>query len=105
MNNKTEIKTNEEYYIIRTENAGVFFAKIKEYDKNTRSAILQDCRRIWYWSGAASLSQLAVDGTSDPNECKFPIPTQNHEVNQIIEKIKCTEKAINSIKGVKIWEE
>ncbi|MCF0120546.1 MAG: hypothetical protein HUJ65_02815, partial [Oscillospiraceae bacterium] len=34
---------------------------------------LTQCRRIWYWSGAASLSQLANDGVRKPDECKFTI--------------------------------
>lgn len=60
------------YVIIRTRSAGVFAGVLKSYKAG--EAILNNARRIWYWSGAASLSQLAVDGTSKPHECRFPAP-------------------------------
>ena len=46
--------------IIRTEKAGVFFGEIKE--RNGSEAVITNCRSLWQWKGAASLSQLAVDG-------------------------------------------
>ena len=59
------------HVIIRTRSAGVFAGVLKKYEKQT--ATLTNARRLWYWSGAASLSQLSVDGVSKPNECKFPV--------------------------------
>lgn len=32
---------------------------------------MRNVRRIWYWEGANTLSQLAVDGTQLPDKCKF----------------------------------
>lgn len=55
--------------IIRGERSGIFFGTIVE--RNGREVKLSNCRRLWYWSGAASISQLAVDGTVKPNDCKF----------------------------------
>ena len=89
-------------FIIRTEKAGVFFAEIKE--KNGSELVLTNARRLWHWSGAASLSQLATDGTSGPNDCKFTVVVDEMTVNNWIEIIPCTDKAIESINAVRIWK-
>ena len=88
--------------IIRTEKAGVFFGNIKE--RNGQEAVITNCRRLWYWSGAASLSQLAVDGTSRPKDCKFTTVIDEMVVLGVIEIIPCTEKAIESINSVAVWK-
>lgn len=89
------------YCIVRTYSAGVFAGILKSRDG--KESILTDARRIWYWSGAASLSQLATDGTSDPDNCKFPCAVSEVLLIETIEIIPCTEKAEKSIRGVKIW--
>jgi hypothetical protein len=53
--------------IIRSDRAGVFFGTLSE--KNGSEVTLTNCRRLWYWDGAASLSQLAVDGTCAGSNC------------------------------------
>lgn len=88
--------------IIRTERAGVFFGEIKE--RNGQEATITNCRRIWYWSGAASLSQLAVEGTTRPRDCKFTVIIDEMTVLGVIEVIPCTAKAIESINSVQIWK-
>ena len=90
------------YVICRTYSAGVFAGILKS--RNGKESILTDARRIWYWSGAASLSQLATDGTSDPDNCKFPCAVSEVLLTETIEIIPCTEKAEKSIRGVKIWK-
>ena len=92
---------NEQYYIIRSDKAGVFFAKIAE--RRGDEVDLTDCRRIWYWDGAASLSQLAMEGVSKPQNCKFTITVPAMTVLGVIEIIPCTDKAIESIKAVQEW--
>lgn len=90
------------YVIVRADRAGVFAGILKE--KNGTEVILTDCRRIWRWEGAASISQLAVDGTSKPRECKFPVPVNEICITGVIEIIPTTEKAEKSIRGVSIWK-
>ena len=46
--------------IIRADRAGVFYGTIVRKDGN--EVELKDCRRLWYWNGAASLSELALSG-------------------------------------------
>lgn len=93
---------NKRYVIVRTYSAGVFAGTIES--RNGKEVVLRNARRIWYWSGAASLSQLAVDGTSDPKNCKFPCEVDRVELLQAIEIIDVTASAEASIKGVPVWQ-
>lgn len=90
------------YVICRTFSAGVFAGYLKR--REGQEAEMINARRLWYWKGAASLSQLAVDGVSCPNECKFPCPLPSVELLQVIEVIPATEKARMSISEVKEWK-
>ena len=87
--------------IIRADRAGVFFGEIKE--RNGQEVVMKNCRRLWYWDGAASLSQLATEGTSQPSNCKFTVTVEEMTVFGVIEIIPCTEKAIQSIDNVAVW--
>lgn len=91
----------KDYVIVRTYSAGVFAGNLKS--REGKEVILNNARRVWYWTGAASLSQLAVDGTSDPNNCKFPCEVPEIILTEAIEVIPCTEKAAKSIKEVPVW--
>src|SRR4030043_1328723 len=84
-----------EYVIVRTYSAGVHAGYLKS--RNGKEVTLINSRRIWGWKGAASLSQLSVDGTSDPNGCKFPCEVLRIELTEAIEIIPCTETARKSI--------
>lgn len=57
--------------IVRADRAGVFYGVLKE--KSGNEVTLTDCRRLWCWYGAASISQLAVEGTKRPNDCNYPV--------------------------------
>lgn len=88
--------------IIRAERAGVFYGTLQE--KNGTEVTLTDCRRIWYWEGAASLSQLALEGVSKPDNCKFTVYVPKIIVLGVIEIIECSEQAIKSIESVAVWK-
>lgn len=89
------------YVIVRTTSAGVFAGEFES--RNGREVVLRNARRIWYWDGAASLSQLAMEGTCKPNECKFPCEVGKVELLEATEILDVTEKARKSIKSVPIW--
>jgi hypothetical protein len=90
------------YVIIRTYSAGVHAGVLKS--RNGKEVVLENARRLWYWDGAASLSQLAVDGVSRPNNCKFPCEVAEILLTEAIEIIPVTEKARVSIASVSIWK-
>jgi hypothetical protein len=96
------MKKQGKYVIVRTYSAGVFAGELVK--RTGQEVILKNARRLWYWSGAASLSQLATDGTKDPANCKFPCEVAQVELLQAIEILDVTEKAKASIKGVAIWQ-
>ena len=89
--------------MVRTYSAGVFLGTLKE--RNGKEVTLTDARRMWYWDGAASLSQLATDGTSKPSKCKFPAPVSEVLLTEAIEIIPATEAAIASIAAVPEWNQ
>jgi hypothetical protein len=91
-----------EYKIVRTYSAGVFAGYLES--RKGKEAVILQARKIWYWDGAASLAQLAVDGTSKPENCKFPTSVSKIELTEVIEVLDCTEKARKSIEAVPIWQ-
>lgn len=90
------------YCMVRTYSAGVFAGYLES--REGKEATLRNARRIWYWDGAASLSQLATDGTSKPENCKFPCPVDSVTLTEVIEIIPITERAKKSIEEVAVWE-
>lgn len=92
------------YVIIRSFSFGVFAGYLMpESTENTK--IIKNARRLWYWEGAASLSELATKGTSKPDQCKFPVEVEQIEVTspEGFEILLCTEQAKESIKSVPVW--
>ena len=88
--------------IIRADRAGVFFGTITRKDGN--EVELKDCRRLWYWDGACSISELAVNGTVAPKQCKFSVTVPEITVLGVVEIIHCTGAAVKSIEAVPVWK-
>ena len=94
----------KKYVIVRTYSMGVFAGELERREGN--EVTLKNARRLWHWEGAASLSQLATDGTSDPKNCKFPKEVLSVDLISPygLEILDVTDKARESISSVKIWE-
>ena len=88
--------------IVRGDHSGVEFGTLVAHKGS--EVTLHNARRIWYWDGAATLSQLAKDGTAIPSNCKFTVYVESITILDAIEIIPCTDKAIKSIEGVKEWK-
>lgn len=97
--NKPKVKSA--HSIVRTQSAGVFAGVVKS--RKGSEVVMTDARRLWYWSGAASLSQLAVEGTSNPDSCKFPVAVPEVTLLGVIEILSLSAKAKASIDSVKNW--
>ena len=93
---------DKQFYIVRANRAGVFFGHIKE--RVGSEVTMTDVRRLWYWNGACSLSQLAVDGVKNPGECKFTVIVPEMTILGAIEIIPASEAAVKSIGGVEPWK-
>lgn len=87
--------------VFRGDRSGVFFGTLLE--KDGREVRIGNCRRLWYWDGACSLTDISVIGTAKPDSCKFTIPVEEMVITDCIEIIPCTEQAISVIEGVKSW--
>jgi hypothetical protein len=96
------ISDDSKKVIVRTYSAGVHYGELKS--RNGKEVELINSRRIWYWDGAASLSQMAVDGVNKPNDCKFSVAVPYIILTEAIEIIPCTADAIKSIEGVPVWK-
>ena len=87
--------------IIRADRAGVFYGTLA--GKEGSEVTLTNCRRLWYWDGANSISELAEKGTARPNGCKFTVTVESIAILGVIEIILVTDKAIKSIEDVSVW--
>lgn len=92
---------NLKYVIVRTQSAGVFAGYLET--RNGQEVVMRQARRLWYWRGAASLSQLAMEGVKFPLDCKFPIAVDRVELLQAIEILDVTETARRIIEEVPVW--
>lgn len=92
--------------LIRSYAAGVHFGLLeKEEDTLSGKVVfLRNARRVHYWEGAASLSQMAVDGVSKPDDCRIAMELERHTIVNVIEVIPLTEKAFSNLKNVPIWK-
>lgn len=90
------------YVIVRTYSAGVFAGYLET--RNGQEVVLKQARRLWFWAGAATLSELAQSGTKLPDECKFPEEVDRIELLQAIEILDVTDRARESISKVNVWK-
>lgn len=102
------IKTSTEgmpYVIIRTCYAGVHMGWLKSSEDTLAGikVVLINSRRLYSWSGALTLSDLATIGTFLPHKCKFTLETPENTLIAI-ETLKVTNIAFNSLNSVEIWK-
>ena len=104
-----ESKTNNldnamigKYCIIRGKDFGVFAGTVEAVEGSR--VLLKDARRLWYWDGACSLSQLALEGVKAPGNCKFTVTVESVLLMDVIEIIPATEQARTVIAGVREWK-
>ena len=93
---------SENYVIVRSDKAGVFFGKLIKKDGN--EVTLDNCRKLFYWKNACAVEQLALNGVLEKtkDECKFTVFVDGVTVNNYIQIIPCSEESIISIKSVKV---
>lgn len=89
------------YVVVRTNSAGVFAGNLESREGD--EAILVNVRRLWYWDGAASLSQIALLGVSKPKNCKFSVAVTRQLILGVLEILETTPEAENNLKAVPEW--
>ena len=105
INDKTYVcvdNTPHAYVLIRSQNAGVHVGRL--YERVGDVVTLVDSRRIWYWQGAFTLSEMSQKGVENPQECKFSIAVPTITILGVIEIIPLTDVAKQSLYGVANYE-
>lgn len=92
----------ENKVIVRADRAGVFFGEIKE--RNGSEVVMTNVRRLWYWDGAASLSQMANEGVKRPGKCKFTVVVPEMMILGVIEILPCSPEAVENLTNVPVWK-
>ena len=87
--------------IIRTINAGVHFGTLASLDGQT--AILNQARRIWYWKGAFTLSEIAMMGVKSHSKISTIVP--EILLNETIEVIPCTAESAECLSNFPVYLE
>jgi len=91
------------YCVVRTYSAGVHIGYVAEFGtKQPQYAKLLNSRRLHYWDGAASLSQVAMDGVNSSSRIAMEIP--EIELTDVIEVIPCSDDAAKFFKKAKAWK-
>lgn len=89
--------------LIRSHSAGVFFGTLEKEDYTLagKVVVLSDSRRIHYWEGAASLSQVALDGIRDG---RVTMIEPLKEVVGVVETTPLSEAAIRNLENQPVWQ-
>lgn len=96
------VSKNKKYAIVRG-TAGVFAGYIESI--KGIEVIMTEVRCLWYYAGAASLNQLAMEGVKKPQDCKFTVPATRIRILNTLEILDCSEAARKNIEGVPVWKQ
>lgn len=81
---------------------GVFYGKLKEYNREKDYAVLEKARMIVYWSRAVKgVLGLAVEGVKDG--CRVSSPVREIDLNGISTIMKASKEAQKSFEKEIIW--
>lgn len=101
--NEAKSLDGKPFVIVRSTTASPFFGYLEKEDEVNKTVILVNARRIYEWYGAATLSQLAESGTSQPDKCKFPAPVKV-KISNVHEIYYATGEAQKCLEAVKVWK-
>ena len=88
--------------LVRGVNSGVHMGVLE--DRNGSEVELSEVRNIWRWRGANNFTELADKGISENSYNRITPPVDSVIFTDICEIAKCSERAIESIKGCKPWQ-
>jgi hypothetical protein len=101
-----KVQKNEGMKIVRATNAGVFYGNVDEivHEVSGVHVRMSNVRRIWYWSGAATLSQVAEEGVKNAGACKFSMSVAKQIVMNVAEIIEMSPAAVANLNAVPNWK-
>ena len=87
--------------IARIERAGVFHGTLDYIDGEIIR--MKDVRRIYYWNGALSVTDIAAVGITG-GKVTVPVSTVEFMSDKIVELNECSDEATKSIEAIKPWK-
>ena len=87
--------------IARIDRAGVFHGTLDYIDNEIIR--LKDTRRIYYWNGALSVTDMAAKGLTG-GRISIPVTTVEFMSDKIVEINECSDEATKSIESIKPWK-
>jgi hypothetical protein len=101
-----KIQKNEGMKIVRATNAGVFYGNVDEivHESSGVHVRMSNVRRVWYWSGSATLSQMAEEGVKNAGACKFSMQVAKMFVMNVAEIIDLSPSAKANLDAVPSWK-
>lgn len=88
--------------IVRADKAGVFYGTLSK--KEGTEVQLTNVRKLYYWSGANAIEQIALEGVKNPENCKFTVTNEEATVSNYIQIITCTNEAIENLESIVEWK-
>ena len=85
------------YVVVRTYSAGVHIGVLASQEG--KEVTLTDARRLWYWTGAFTLSAVSQDGVGKDSKISVTVP--EIAVTEAIEIIPCSDAAEKQLRGIK----
>lgn len=89
--------------LVRDHRAGVHVGTFESFDSAAKTCVLKDVRKVWYWSGAASVHGIAANGLSHEESKIAPyVPTVIS--TDVVEIVECSVTGYESVMGAPVWE-
>lgn len=92
------------FCVIRTHSAGVHFGTVAETSADGTAVRLTNARRVHYWEGAASLSQMASEGIKNPEESRVSVALGEIILTGVIEYLPCTAISAVNLQKQPVWK-
>jgi len=95
------VLNTDDIVLVRTYSAGVHFGTLES--REGKEVVLSNARRLYQWSGACSLSQVATDGVRLSGS-KISVIVPRITLTEAIEIIPMSEKAATSMMEAEAWK-
>ena len=90
-----------DYVLIRSGKAGAFAGEFVE--KNGTEVTLKNARKIYYWYGAKTVEDIAVNGIKRINNCKITVEVSEIIIDDVCQVLPVSPVAEKIIREAPIW--
>ncbi len=89
--------------LVRDHRAGVHVGTFESFDAVAKTVVLKNARKVWYWSGAASVHGIAANGLNH-EESKIAPLVATVISTDVVEIVECSDKGYDSVINAPVWE-